>query len=219
MSNLTTLKASVLSFLSKKVSITKHTSANNLMMDYLYIPFGVIFPYAGSKVPPNCVFCDNPNATYDKDAYPYLFEAIGFTYGGDNVQNFKIPYIPAGCSIIQKGTVETTFSDDSSVPTYNLGATGGKINHKLTINEMATHSHKMFTNRDASQGGTVIAYEQPNWPVVVQDTGAGNDNYKHRSYNEPLTNITLGPTSETGLNSPMTVMNPYIAMNHIIRLR
>lgn len=205
MSNLTTLKASVLSFLSKKVSITKHTSANNLMMDYLYIPFGVIFPYAGSKVPPNCVFCDNPNATYDKDAYPYLFEAIGFTYGGDNVQNFKIPYIPAGCSIIQKGTVETTFSDDSSVPTYNLGATGGKVNHKLTINEMPSHNHKVTVGMSNSGSG--------DWNLDVIHANASTNG------EIDYTDKQVGQMSNTGGDKTHNNMPPYIAMNHIIRLR
>jgi microcystin-dependent protein len=94
----------------------------------LAVPAGIINQYGGSVAPDGYLLCNGQSVS--TGAYPALFAAIGYTYGGSG-SNFNIPNlqnrVPVGL-----GT-ETEFDA--------LGETGGSKTHQLTVNEMPSHTH------------------------------------------------------------------------------
>lgn len=55
------------------------------------VPTGVVLPFAGPKsnIPYRFLYCDGN--LYDKNIYPGLFSVIGYGWGGDGVQYFRVP--------------------------------------------------------------------------------------------------------------------------------
>ena len=66
----------------------------------LYVPPGMVVPYAGSTAPDGWLLCDG--RTLQSDRYPELYAAIGTTYGQNKPGSFKLPdlrgNVPAGAS-------------------------------------------------------------------------------------------------------------------------
>ena len=55
----------------------------------LYVPPGMVVPYAGSTAPDGWLLCDG--RTLQSDRYPELYAAIGTTYGQNKPGSFKLP--------------------------------------------------------------------------------------------------------------------------------
>lgn len=55
------------------------------------VPAGVVLPFAGPKTsaPSFYLYCDG--ALYDKNIFPGLFAAVGYRWGGDGIQFFRVP--------------------------------------------------------------------------------------------------------------------------------
>jgi len=91
------------------------------------VPTGAVLPYAGSTVPAGFLFCDGSSQL--TTAYPALFAAIGYAFGGSG-GNFNLPnmagMVPAGVG----GTLG-----------LSRGGTFGEVSHTLTAAEMPTHNH------------------------------------------------------------------------------
>jgi microcystin-dependent protein len=79
-------------------------------------------------------------------------------YGGTSWSKIE------GRVLVGEGTLDSTHS-------YTVGATGGEPEHKLTINEMPSHTHSQTTcyhsGNNSANGG--------NWGVYV--SGGGNTGY------------------------------------------
>ena len=154
MSTITDIKAVLTALLpsSQRIKIDAHREANNTiidhMYDYMYIPFGVPFPYLGHTIPSNCHKCDG--SLLNIEEYPVLYSEIGNTYNllapsgttqGDGITTFNLPYIQPGGSVIQSGTDSTTGiiftlgqSSASNGVDINTLITG-EVKHKLTGKE------------------------------------------------------------------------------------
>lgn len=97
---------------------------------------GFVQPTALSSAPFGWLFCSGQ--TVKRAQYPALFAAIGTSYGaGDGLTTFVLPG-GEGRTFIGEGN---SFTEGSTY--HSIGATGGEEKHKLTIAQLAAHSHSM----------------------------------------------------------------------------
>lgn len=189
-------------------------------------PPGIISQYAGSTAPSGYLMCDGQSLT--TAAYPALFQAIGYQYGGSGA-NFNVPNlqnrVPVG-----KGT-ETEFD--------TLGETGGAKTHTLTTNEMPSHLHATDAHAHTFSGTTstngshshttasrAYGYETFSWEgygvgsrssgqnIVYPPTNSAGD-HTH-TYSGTTSNASPN-TQNTGGGLAHNNLQPYIVLNYIIK--
>jgi microcystin-dependent protein len=211
MSTLSDIKTALREMLpsGQRLKVDKHKEVNDKLLDYMFIPFGVPFPFLGpeTKIPSNCAKCDGRELT--KEAYPYLFEELGNLWGGDGITTFNLPLIPAGASIVQKGTV---VNYDISV-NFSEGTTGGTALHRLTRSQLPKEN--ILGNVDqviVNQGEGCMVKKSVSGQDVTSGTidaaGSGSE----------LNIRDAFPFPNLGDGTPHNNMPPYIVGNWIMRL-
>lgn len=153
-------------------------------------PIGAISEYAGATAPINWLICDG--SAISRTTYADLFNVIGTRYGtGDGSTTFNLPdlrgRVPVGLN-----------SNDTDFNT--LGNIGGEKTHTLTIAEMPSHSHNIYTTRN---NGTA-------------ESDYTTNNYVNCGSNNNYGNITK-TTSSIGSNNAHNNLQPYIVQNYIIK--
>jgi len=170
----------------------------------LFLPAGILMPYAGSSEPTGWVFCYGQTVdSVVNTAYARLFTAIGTTYGGTGASSFIIPdlrgRIPAGKDNMGGTTASRLTSGVSGITGTILGAAGGN-------ESMQSHYHNYY--RVTTSGGTVNTAGDIIWAIsggnVVDKAGAGY-----------LRTDTAG--SGTGSGASQNVQ-PTIVTNYLIKL-
>lgn len=146
------------------------------------LPVGTIIPYAGATIPSNYMKCEGQELS--RIEYDILFSAIGTTYGaGDGTTTFNLPNL--------KGRIITGV-DSNDTDFDVLGETGGEKTHKLTIQEIPSHSHQFLF--DQTPGSNIDA---------VQVGGSS---------------AWLKDTTSRGGDQPHNNLQPYIVLNYIIKV-
>jgi microcystin-dependent protein len=153
-------------------------------------PSGAILQFAGSSAPSNWLLCDG--ALVSRTTYATLFGVVGTNYGaGDGSSTFKLPDL--------RGRVPIGAGQGSSLTNRVIAATGGAETHTLTVSQMPSHSHAIPLY-DYSDGG------QANL------TTAGTDDVTDFRSN------SQDPVDNTGGNQPHNNMQPFLVVNHIIKV-
>lgn len=112
------------------------------------VPSGSVIHFAGSTSPPKWLLCDGSG--YNKNDYPFLFDAIGYTYGGAN-DTFNVPdmvdmFVRGSSSANPVGTRENDAvagHDHDVNVTASTGNAGGH-SHSATTDDAGSHSHGYF---------------------------------------------------------------------------
>jgi microcystin-dependent protein len=143
----------------------------------LAVPAGIINQYGGSVAPEGYLLCNGQSVS--TGAYPALFAAIGYTYGGSG-SSFNIPNlqnrVPVG-----RGT-DTEFD--------TLGETGGTKTVTLDATQIPAHSHPN-TLSNATVASSGHTHHEGDLKAAI---GAVNGNAGWLGY--PATSISpRGPTS------------------------
>lgn len=151
-------------------------------------PAAQLAMYAGNTAPTGWLFCTGQNVS--RTTFARLFALIGTTYGaGDGSTTFTLPDFRG------RAPIGTGLGDASGATNHTLGQKAGAETHALTVAELAPHFH-LGGISDTTAFGTM---------------GSG-------SYSLPSGSGTGGlPTSTAGSGAAHNNMQPYIAVNFIIK--
>lgn len=176
------------------------------------IPTGIVLPIVSLSAPIDWLFLNgntignlNSGADHAETKYQALFEVLWNTLddvkapvfggrGGTAIEDWnadKTIQIPdaRGRSIIGSG-------HGTGLTNRNIGSKGGSETHILTEAEMPNHNHTVFVRFDRSSGalGNAVYGDEPNY-------GQGDL-----------------PSSFTGGDQPHNNMQPWLALNYIIKI-
>jgi microcystin-dependent protein len=190
---------------------------------------GEIRMYAGATSPDDWHMCDGSALSRTTEAA--LFAVIGTTYGaGDGSTTFNVPDLQ-GIAVIGAGAG------------YALGASGGSESVTLTETQLPSHSHEATLDLTevsattdilvgtATSGGAAVATEgctltstQNSPPSSVSAAiylPSATAQAAPITLSGVTTTVTVTGTVEnatTGSGNDVSVMQPYLALNYIIKL-
>lgn len=142
--------------------------------------------------PKGWAFCDGTLLNIDKNTQA-LFSLIGNRYGGDGVTNFALPDLRGRISF-------------GAGKTISVGQSGGEEKHRLTVPEMASHTHSVYgANGAANQSSPANNY----W--------AGNTGMSPFSDSFDTT-LAKDAVSDWGSDQAHENMPPFLALNYVIAL-
>jgi microcystin-dependent protein len=164
-------------------------------------PFvGEIRMFGGNFAPDGWAFCDG--ATLQIAQYDVLYTLIGTTYGGNGIDNFKLPDLRARVPVHQ-GTRQGT--------TYGVGQPGGTETVSLTSGQMPAHSHTLVATTapgTTAPTGALFAATSSSQPgTSVYGTGSAS-----------LTTLSPQSIQSSGNGVPHSNIQPYLCITFIIAL-
>jgi microcystin-dependent protein len=198
--------------------------------NYLLVPPGCIMPYAAANAPGGWLVCDGTSVS--RTTYAALFAVIGATYGFADGASFNLPNLQG----------RTIFGLNSGDGDFNsVGAIGGSKTRALTTTELPSHSHTGTTNSDGSHSHTISDTGHTHTVGgTLMTNGSGTcaeQDYTDREPNVQETVTTLSSvsttgisinsggshthtftTGHTGIGNSFSIMNPYMALNYIIKV-
>ena len=194
----------------------------------LAVPIGAIMPYAGATAPNGYLFCDG--SEIERAKFSDLFDVIGNGYNGAaalvGVNTFRIPDLrgrfPLGkdnmdnagtVPIVTGGYVDAGGGTAGRVPDVQatiLGGSAGQSSTALTLANLPEHSHSLSTPTQDYSAVALTATLDPLATSGPGPTAPGQAQYLKDSggVKKPL-GVTLA--------TPVGLMNPFMALNYIIR--
>jgi microcystin-dependent protein len=194
----------------------------------LAVPAGIINQYGGSVAPDGYLLCTGQSVS--TGAYPALFAAIGYTYGGSG-SSFNIPNLQNRVPVGRGPDVEFD----------TLGETGGSKTHQLTVNEMPSHTHTQDAHNHSQNShvhsitdpGHAHVLRGPIWRETGGNVALAGGNIGHSvdqglQSSATVTNISIVSATATNIAATATNQNtgggqahnnlqPYIVLNYIIK--
>lgn len=158
-----------------------------------------------------------------------LFSLLGTLYGGNGQSTFALPdlqgRVPVGYGVSTNGA-----------PTYIQGQVGGAAQVTQLVSNMAAHNHQIASNLAVQVDPTTVLNVEANLTEPVAgsflalpvDSNGNAINLFHAPDSSKAqiklasNNPTLTGTISAGVSGqsvPMSVMNPYVAVNYIIAMQ
>ena len=165
-------------------------------------PFiGQIIMFGGNFAPRGWALCDGQLLPIS--SHSALFSILGTTYGGDGRTTFGLPEM--------RGRVPVHEGNGPGLQPVNLGEKGGSNTNTLITQNLPSHNHTVYpacNNAEATLDSPVNAY---------MATGENENMYS------PVAGVRISScrpitTTNTGNNSPVNNMQPFIGVNFIIAL-
>jgi len=150
--------------------------------------------FAFGMVPRGWVQCNGQALSIAQNAA--LFALVGTTYGGDGIQNFKLPNL--------QGRVPLHFGNGGG-GNYTTGQTAGEVNVTLNLQQLPQHTHLV-------QGNSTADASAASSTTVPGGGGAAG-------YGAPP-NTAMNPAvvGTAGNSQAHPNMQPYLVLNFCIAL-
>jgi microcystin-dependent protein len=129
-----------------------------------------------------------------------LFSLLGTMYGGDGRSTFALPDLRDRLPICQ--------GQGPGLSNYDLGQTGGEMDHALTIPEMPVHSHLLYVDGNDGTSDTPAG----GFPAV---NTAGISAYSLTSNGATLHPSAIGTT---GSGQPHNNLQPFLGLRYVIAM-
>jgi microcystin-dependent protein len=186
----------------------------NFLKSIPVIPIGMISPYAGTIAPSGWLLCDGSEIRQTE--YPELFDIVGFLFKPQgeitNIGFFGLPDLrgrfPLG--ITNMGGTDSNRILLNQQDANAVGKSGGKESTIIEQRNLPDHEHDLKGNA----GNQYYAIKEDNGETVDDNaiplsipTDSGV------AYGIPTSGNIL---SDTTLNRPLDVLNPFLAVNYII---
>jgi len=172
------------------------------------VPIGSMMLWPTATAPAEWLICDG--SAVSRNLYAALFSVIGSTYGvGDGSTTFNIPNLAGRVVRGVNGT-------------YTLAATGGADAVNLIATDLPYHGHNVtdpghFHTYNyggninvISSGGTGVAGSTPN---ISYNTGTASTGITIPAFLRDGSDNPIMPGDRTEVN----IVNPYLAVNYIIK--
>ncbi|WP_281225702.1 phage tail protein [Flavobacterium aquiphilum] len=169
---------------------------------------GIVKLFAGNFAPKGWALCNGQILPISQNVA--LFSILGTTYGGDGQSTFALPNLQ-GAVPLGAGT--------RNGETYDLGEAAGTPSTSILTSNLPAHAHT---------GPGTIAVANTNSTASIPTTGSSiaiPGSVISRVFTPTLGFATSTPnvnlatsitTGTTGSNIPISIMQPYLAMNYII---
>ena len=164
---------------------------------------GEIRLFGFNFAPVNWAFCNGQLLPINQNVA--LFSLLGTTYGGNGTSNFALPDL--------RSRVPLGMGQGTGLSQYNIGQTGGAETVTLSVTQMPSHSHSV----NASDASGVSLFGPSDRP----DSPAGHvlgraEIYRDKPDGKTVMNAEM--IGNTGGGSPVSVLQPYLALNFCIAL-
>ncbi|MEO6632458.1 MAG: tail fiber protein [Mucilaginibacter sp.] len=163
---------------------------------------GQIFMYGYDWAPKNYALCANQQLAIQTNQA--LFSILGTTFGGNGVQTFALPDL--------RGRTYVGWGQGPGLSNYDLGEMIGTESVTLLQSNLPTHNHLMNVNNGVAVGGDPTGAYLSQGPVVNSVTVATY------STSAPNAVMNTGAIASAGGNQPVSVLQPYLAINFSICL-
>lgn len=180
------------------------TGAGGKTIGQLLRPVGEITMYGSATAPAGWLSCNG--ASVAVSAYPDLFDVIGYTFGGSgasfNLPNFtdRFPIGSGTKAVGTSGGASTKTIAEANLPPHTHGA------GSLSTSTNGDHQHGV--RRSNGTGNNNLNVAQGNATSVENPTTVSAGDHSHS---------VTGSTSSTGNGLALDVLNPWRAVNFIIR--
>ncbi len=166
------------------------------------VPTGALIMFAAAAAPAGYLLCDGSSVS--RAGYAALFAVIGTTYGSVDGTHFTLPDM--------RSRVPIGSGAGSGLTARTLGSSGGDEEVTLTTVELPAHDHDVGAHIHDLKSFTydVPTTSSPTFPMINQSGG---------SVGTITTEGASGATntSTEGDGDPFSIMNPFLAVNFIIK--
>lgn len=168
---------------------------------------GNVSVFAGNFAPRAWMFCQGQLLAIA--AYDALFALLGTTYGGDGQTTFALPDLRSRTAVHA--------GQGQGLSNYTLGEMAGTESVTLLSINLPTHNHSVisFTLQQLASTATASGVNSPQ--NAYPASGTGSTVYANAGDGSTMAAYSsLGSTPIAGSNQPISIIQPYLAMNYII---
>jgi microcystin-dependent protein len=210
--------------------ISKYIEAAVNKMLLKQIPVGCVKMYAGDITQfdklDGWLVCNGQAVS--RVRYSELYKVIGGIYGPPTAETFILPDFRGKIPLGYCGTNKQPILLGDTGIEISLAETGGEYRHRLTESELASHTHSDTVGHThnymdltkfnwwQNDGGTNSATTPQNHEVFAE-VRARKEGKRNPKYDEKTTASTIIALTNTGGNMPHNNIQPYLAINYIIK--
>ncbi len=161
--------------------------------------------FAGNFNPRGWLFCNGALLSIAQNTA--FFSLLGTTYGGDGQVTFAVPDLRG------RVAVGAQFSQGPGLPAVQLGEMAGTNNVTLLSINLPAHNHQVVGNVTPRAS---IDLGLSDSPENAFPAGSNTKPYSATADTNMQPIPVSLPTTISGSNSPVGIMQPYLGMNYII---